>query len=222
MRKITKTHQPVSLRDWRDENKDIDHDYRALLGSQAHIDLKQLLIAEQGSLCAYTGRRIDSTTCHVEHVKPQNRCVGWEDVEYKNVVACFPADGGDTSYGYGAPIKAGWWNQQEFISPLSHDCERRFSFVWSGKIKANLNDHVAANTTIEVIQLDNDSLTKLRKARINAFFGFSAKSKPLSVVDAQAALANIDKKDSDGKLSEFCFVLKQLLPKYIAAGGTPK
>ncbi|MBE3868087.1 TIGR02646 family protein [Vibrio parahaemolyticus] len=144
MKKITKTHQPARLRDWREANKNIDHSYDALKGKPAHKALKTQLIIEQGYLCAYTGRRIDNTSCHVEHLKPQTSCEGWEDVEYRNMVACFPENGGDTSHGYGAPIKAGWWNEREFVSPLTEECERRFAFVWSGKIKANPADNEAA------------------------------------------------------------------------------
>lgn len=226
MKKITKTHQPASLRDWCKDNKDIDHNYRALLGSQAHKDLKQQLLSEQGALCAYTGRRIDDSNSHVEHLKPQNCCNDWEDVDYKNVVACFPADGGDTSHGYGAPVKAGWWNEIEFVSPLSENCERRFKFAWSGRISAEPENHASALKTIEVLKLDSPNLVKLRKARIMSFFGFSSnprnKVKALSIKQAQIALDKIEEKDPYGQYMEYSFVLKQLLPGFIASGGANK
>ena len=58
--------------------------------------LLDALISEQGWLCAYTMRRIESTSSHVEHIKPQSRCradLPGSDLEYGNLVACFPADG---------------------------------------------------------------------------------------------------------------------------------
>ncbi|MBD8122062.1 TIGR02646 family protein [Pseudomonas lutea] len=221
MRRITKTHQPNEVRQWREANRETNHSYRDLLGTAAHRALKSKLLEEQGWLCAYTGRLIDNGSSHVEHIKPQCECVDWEDVEYRNVVACFPVDGGDVSYGYGAPVKASWWDEPRFVSPLSTDCERRFRFSWSGHVYPNPGDHEAAAETITALQLDADSLRKLRKARIDGFFGFGSKtrSRPLSIADAKRALANIEYRDTSGKLQEFCFVLRQLLPKYIEQGG---
>src|SRR5690606_5450635 len=112
VKKISKKNPPKALVDWLRENQGLDQSYGALLGTPAHAALKQQLIREQGYLCAYTGRGITEDTCHVEHLKPQNRCEGREDVEYHNVLACFPADGGDVSHGYGAPVKAGWWEEE--------------------------------------------------------------------------------------------------------------
>jgi uncharacterized protein (TIGR02646 family) len=217
MKRIVKTHQPQELSAWRDENKELNHTYHDLLGTNAHQKLKDKLLKEQGQICAYTGRAIDDASSHVEHLKPQNRCADWEDVDYRNVIACFPADGGDKSHGYGAPVKGGWWNEPLFISPLSEDCERRFRFVWSGNIHPVPEDHEGAKKTIEILGLDKKELCKLRKARIDGFLGFGARSrsKPLSIADARIALEHIDRLDGNGRLQEFCFVLKQLLPKYI-------
>lgn len=221
MRKIAKTHPPQALTAWREANRELNHTYRDLLGTAAHGALKFKLLQEQGWLCAYTGRSIDKDSSHVEHVKPQFECVEWEDVEYRNVVACFPIDGGDVSHGYGAPIKASWWDKQLFISPLSVDCERRFRFVWSGRVHANPGGQGCATTTIDVLKLDAASLRQLRKARIDGFFGFGPKTRTrqLSLADARTALANVERRDNNGRLPEFCFVLKQLLPKYIEQAG---
>ncbi|MDM5057407.1 retron system putative HNH endonuclease [Aeromonas rivipollensis] len=218
MRRIVKTHPPIELTAWREENRELNHSYKDMLGTEAHKKLKEKLLKEQGWLCAYTGKKIENDTSHVEHLKPQTTCDEWEDVDYKNVVACFPADGGDITHGYGAPKKGGWWEAGKFISPLVTDCERRFKFSWSGHVSPNPTDHPAAKMTIDVLRLDEKALQQLRKSRIDGFFGFGTKSrtKPLSKADAKIVLANIDRVNEDGQLREFCFVLKQLLPKYIA------
>jgi uncharacterized protein (TIGR02646 family) len=217
MKKIIKTHAPPTLQTWLDENREQNHSYQALLGTDAHRALKSKLLDEQGKLCAYTGRVIDSQSSHIEHLKPQDRCEEWEDVDYKNVVACFPANGGDESYGYGAPVKRGWWNQTLFVSPLTEECERRFRYKWSGLVNSSPEGHEAADATIEVLGLNNAALRELRKSRIGGFFGFGSRtySKPLSKRDAQIALRNIERPDENGHLQEFCFVLKQLLTIYI-------
>lgn len=221
MRRIVKTHAPTELNAWCEANREHNHTYMDMLGTEAHQKLKGKLLKEQGGLCAYTGRGIDNQTSHVEHLKPQTVCEEWEDVEYRNVVACFPADGGDKSHGYGAPIKGGWWNEENFVSPLSEDCERRFRFSWNGHIYPSPEDHQAAKETIDVLRLDEKALQLLRKSRIDGFFGFGARTRvrPLSIADAKTALSNIECFDGNGRLNEFCFVLKQLLPKYIAQGG---
>ncbi|MGY4636158.1 retron system putative HNH endonuclease [Pseudomonas sp. TE24901] len=217
MRKIVKTHPPQELNSWREENRVGNRKYRDLLGTEAHRTLKSKLLQEQGGLCAYTGRAIDNHSSHVEHLKPQCQCAEWEDVEYRNVVACFPADGGDVSHGYGAPVKANWWDEQRFVSPLSEDCERRFRFAWSGHVHPNPEENECAKETIKALGLDADSLRLLRKARVDGFFGFGprTRARPLSIADARIALENIESRDGNGRLREFCFVLKQLLPKYI-------
>ncbi|MBU5635906.1 TIGR02646 family protein [Geomonas sp. Red69] len=221
MRRIVKTHAPQQLTKWRNDNKDLNHAYEDMLGTEAHQALKDKLLEEQGGICAYTGRAIDAASSHVEHLKPQNQCVGSEDVEYRNVVACFPADGGDTAFGYGAPVKAGWWNEALFVSPLSEECERRFRFTWSGHVYPNPGDHQGATETIKILGLDKEGLRQLRKSRIDGFFGFGARTraKPLSIADARTALARVDEFNGNGRLQEFCFVLKQLLPKFIEQGG---
>ena len=221
MRRIIKTNAPPELLKWMADNGSFNHNYAALAGTDVHAVLKTKLLSEQGYLCAYTGRAIEKSSSHIEHVKPQSVCADWEDVEYRNVVACFPADGGGSDHGYGAPVKGGWWVESEFVSPLSNDCERRFVFSWTGQISPSPNDHVAARTTIERLGLDNDCLTQLRHARIRGFFGLGARTRgrPLSVADAETAFRNIDGVDGKGRLPEFCFMLKQLLPRYIAGGG---
>lgn len=121
MKKISKTNPPREFSAWLDENEGLDRSYGALSGTPAQSALKGQLLDEQGSLCAYTGLRISRDTSHMEHIKPQHRCTPPEDVEYRNIVACFPGDGGDVSYGFGAPVKGGWWDQELFVSPLTEE-----------------------------------------------------------------------------------------------------
>ena len=215
MRQIRKTHPPKALLDWFAVNRELNCSYGALLGHPAHIELKQYLIREQGFLCAYTGREILGESSHVEHLKPQSLCTGHEDVDYRNIVACFPGNGGDTSHGYGAPVKGDWWEEDLFVSPLAEDCERRFVFSWSGKISPNPKDHHGAQETIKVLKLDHENLVHLRRKAIHGFFGFD-NTKPLSKRDARRLLATMDRPNAEGKLTPFCFVLKPLLAKHSA------
>lgn len=226
MKRIRKTHPPKEFSEWLKENEGLDCTYDALQGKDAHAVLKRHLLREQGYLCAYTGVRISEESSHIEHLKPQSECKKvenseqfpyLEDVEYRNMVACFPKDGGDISYGYGAPIKGGWWNEDEFVSPCQEDCEHRFSYAWNGKVSSAHNDDNAASQTIEIVGLNAQKLKDKRCSAIKSFFGFSSnpKIKELSQRDAQVLLRTIGNSDSIGKLKEFCFVFEKLLPKYI-------
>ncbi|MGK7872308.1 MAG: hypothetical protein AB4426_03010 [Xenococcaceae cyanobacterium] len=101
MKRIRKTHPPQDLSDWikLQQDNELECTYEVLQGNPAHVALKTKLLKEQGYLCAYTGLRITSESSHIEHLKPRNKCIGLQAVDYRNMVACFPKDGGDTSYG---------------------------------------------------------------------------------------------------------------------------
>ncbi|MCT7968917.1 TIGR02646 family protein [Laspinema sp. D1] len=225
MKRIRKTHPPREFLEWLQENEGLDCSYAALQGKEAHTVLKNHLLREQGFLCAYTGVSISEEDSHIEHIKPQSVCrtlpnpgkTYLEDVEYRNMVACFPQDGGDISHGYGAPIKGGWWNEEQFVSPCQEDCERRFIYGWRGKVSPSQENDTAANTTIDILELNANRLRDRRYRAIVGFFGFSRKhkTKELSQREAKALLTIIGKPNSTGKLQEFCFVFEQLLPKYI-------
>jgi uncharacterized protein (TIGR02646 family) len=219
MRRILKTNPTPSLRDWIKANKSLPNfNYEALPGAVKQ-KLKDQLLREQGFICAYSGQEISNDDSHIEHLKPQSLGKLGDDVAYRNVVACFPSNGGDTTYGYGAPIKGQWWNKKLFVSPLSQECDRRFSFTWSGKISAKPRGNAAAEKTISVLCLDNSTLESLRYAAIKAFFGFSFEQKPITKAHAKRLLGQLRRAKPPNRLMAFCFVIEQLLPRYIA--GNP-
>src|SRR5437867_4476193 len=101
MRRIKKRAEPAELTQWRAAHQaaplggGINYNYDALRQSPAVVDaLVNAMLSEQGRLCAYTGRRIDESSAHVEHLIPQSRCERGQDVEYTNMVACWPQPNG--------------------------------------------------------------------------------------------------------------------------------
>ena len=256
MKKINKTHPPLEYLQWlkiqkeTGEKGNLYFNYDEGIESEAFNALKQKLIEEQGYLCAYTGIRIlpdiknsdgqviEKGTFHVEHLKPRTICkkeqkeqgnIISEDLDYRNMVACYPKDENDASCSFGAKSKDDWWHEEEFISPCQEDCERRFSFSWSGIVSPILDEDYAAKKTIEKLGLNKPTNSKQNKPAgeyhvhdrrrdvIEAFFRFGRNSKrqPLTKKEAEALLRTIDKKDVHGHLKEFCFVLKQLLERHI-------
>ena len=174
------------------------------------------MIAEQGGLCAYTMRRIDEQSSHVEHVKPQGRCRQdhpGSDLDYRNLVACFPRD---EPCRYGARRKADWWedNGVHFVSPLRPVCEQVFRFRLDGRIEATGN-RINASTTIEVLGLDDSSLTEDRKRAIDEFIYGPTKRDPMSSARARRALDRICDRAHDGTFYEFCVALRAALKAYL-------
>ena len=177
------------------------------------------MIAEQGGLCAYTMRRIDEQSSHVEHIKPQSRCrqeLAGSDLDYRNLVACFPRDGQGASCRYGAHRKGGWWEDDGagFVSPLRSVCEQVFRFRLNGEIEA-VDDRIDAKTTIAVLGLDDMSLTEDRKRVIEEFIFGPTKSNPMTPARAQHALDRICDRTPDGTFREFCVALRTALQAHL-------
>jgi len=193
-------------------------DFREL-PKQEKQNLLNALIAEQGALCAYTMRRIDEGASHVEHIKPQTRCRAdllGSDLDYGNLVACYPRDGMARRCRYGAQEKGGWWenNGKPFVSPLHPVCEKRFRFDIDGQIAA-VNNHEDAVMTIEVLALDHFSLTEDRKRVIGEFLFGPDGSSPLTSAQANQAAAAICEPDGHGYFREFCVAIRGALVEHL-------
>ena len=170
--------------------------------------VKQSLLDEQGGLCCYTGIRMDEDKSHIEHLKPQSRCVDHEDVDhedvdYANLLAAYPSN----ECPFGARAKDEWYDVQLLVSPLDKRCESCFRFDLSGGIKpANENDP-AVIETIRRLCLDHGSLTEMRKQAINkALF-------PRSHRRSEAQLYKITQsycaRNTRRQFPHFCFVIQQ-------------
>lgn len=180
------------------------------------------MIEEQGALCAYTMRRIGNDSSHVEHIKPQSACraeLSGSDLDYANLVACFPRDGMKGTFRYGARKKDSWWenNGAEFVSPLQPTCERFFRFDLDGSITAMGNREAAARTTIGVLALDHESLTEDRRRVIEEFIYGPSGTDPMSSASAQRARALICDRDGLGRFCEFCVAIRDALEGHLAA-----
>ena len=258
MKKISKTYPPTEYLQWLKSQEQLGEKDKLYFNYDMGIErdpfdaLKKKLIEEQGYLCAYTGMEISPDiknidgqitkigTFHIEHLKPRTLCkeeqkdkktIISEDLDYRNMVACYPKDESDTSCSFGAKLKDDWWNEEEFVSPCQDDCERRFTFSWKGNVSPTLDTDYAAKKTIEILGLNKSSKSSSqqnnqtgeylihdqRRDVIEAYFriGTNSKTKMLTKKEAESLLRGIYKKDVNGHLQEFCFVLKQLLERHI-------
>lgn len=193
--------------------------YTDLPGKIKDILLKGLL-EEQGFICAYTLRHIVSVTSHVEHIKPEgllrqedklNGTKG-SDLDYSNMVACFPRNEHKSHIAYGAKKKDGWWENDgvDFISPLIKKCEASFQFNIKGVITAKSNQR-SAKKTIEVLGLDHPSLTDDRRRVIHEYIYGPDGQEPLNLKKTEIEILNVLKRKEDNKYYEFCIPIRDAL-----------
>ncbi len=214
MKRIIKNNCPKELTQWF--NAQLSTDTGKLNCRYSHLPsdiraiVKQHLLAEQGHICCYTGIRISEERSHIEHLKPQSRYFeNHEDVDYNNLIAAFP---GTTApqCAYGAHSKADWYDETQFITPLSAHCESAFQFKLDGKIQAS-SSNAAAQTTIARLNLTHASLTEMRQQAIQTLLFESE----ISLKQAKSLLEKICDRNTRGQFRPFCFVLKQACEEYI-------
>lgn len=220
MKRIIKDHEPQELLDFKNKNRDLEIDYNSL-GEKQRTPIKNQLLLEQGYLCAYTLKRINFETSHIEHIKPEELCrkekkAGKEtisDLDYSNFVACYPKDfsGSSRKKFYGAFKKDDWWENEgeNFISPLRVDCESHFKFKNDGTIN-HITDK--GKNTIDVLNLNHDLLKEDRKRAIKNFIYY--KNKPLNLSQTNQALESILSKNRNMHI-EFCIAIKDALRDHL-------
>lgn len=244
MQTIHKHHQPISLSEWRNQycrHMEIaggECNYTKLRTFRIEMkDIEDSLLAEQGHICAYTGRRISienpedqnsrNVKFHIEHLKPQKRCFRGEDVEYRNLVACWPAPNQSYEPEFGARKKGDWPGPEEerlFLSPLEPSCSRRFLFKKNGKIEPADQNDVAAKMTIKKLGLDNKTLTAYRKNQLEGMLHPRGKNKgQITKRDAEEQYQKLERElkelheGGSVRLAEYCFAKMQVLQKHISS-----
>ncbi|MCC5828322.1 MAG: TIGR02646 family protein [Phycisphaeraceae bacterium] len=212
---VRKAQPPRLYREWCESVRGTAHaDYRQLPADEKAV-LLSALIAEQKFLCAYTMRRISADCGHVEHIKPESLCRHDDpgsDLDYSNLVACYPRDGMRRRCRYGAQAKDSWWQdgEREFVSPLDSRCESRFRYGIDGTI-APQGNHVGAATTIEVLKLDHSTLAEDRKRVIEEFIYGPDRASPLSAQQTRRAIISVCARNGNAPLQEFCVAIRDAL-----------
>lgn len=219
MRQINKGAEPTVMTAWKAANRALpNYCYDSLSGAHRE-EIRSALIVEQRGLCAYTGRRIDGATCHIEHLRPQCHCGPGEDVDYRNLVAGVPAPN-TPRLSYGAHKKDNWPSVGEeylFVSPLSGGCGGRFAFDLKGEISPAQAEDQAAHETILRLGLNDHSLVQLRKAAIDATLEIRGRGPAsIDIANARRRLRTLEQSEQQtGPIDPFSFVLVQALEKQI-------
>ena len=191
-----------------------DLDYRQLT-SDIKTKIKQALLEDQGFICCYTGHEIDGENSHIEHIKPQSMCRDegkpLETLNYTNMLAAYPRSPrgylNEKGVKYGALIRG---NIILNITPLMPDCEQRFKFLADGTMEAATPEDDDAVHTIESLGLKNSRLVDIRKEIIDEIFTLlrsAANDTSGLVMSIELLVNNAYRKNSEGKLRPFCFVI---------------
>ena len=221
MKRIIKGKEPQQLLNFKNANRLAPQNLSYInLWKAEREPVKKSLLNEQGFLCAYTLKRIDFETCHIEHIKPEELCRKQieqgegtlSDLDYKNMVACFPKSGvsGVSKEKYFGAIKKGdWWagDGKAFVSPLDADCENHFTFNSKGEVHHTTRK---GKITIDVLALNHRILVNDRKRAIDEFIN----RKPLSKAHAERAIREITQRRKDG-FYEYCVPVKFALQEHI-------
>lgn len=216
MKYIRKRPQPEELIAWT-RATDKDQDSQATTWSyddmprEVRQAVKDSLIQEQGGICCYTGRTITPETSHIEHLKPQARCVGHEDTKYSNMLAAYPAANVPGQCPYGAHAKKDWYDDHLFVHPLRRDCEARLRYRTDGKITPKSPSDSGAAETILHLGLDHRELEQMRQKAIHA----ALIEVHLTKAEVRRLRDAMDQRDGAGNFRQFCFAIKQACEKYL-------
>jgi len=195
MKHVAPNEPPIELIRWiaqcRKASTEIDYDTVGQVeinGEKLDVKaaIKRQRLIDQGYICPYTLVRIDEASCHIEHIKP--RAVSKRDgrreetLDYGNLIACFPPDGGDKSYGCGAPLRG---QKPLAVSPRDSRCQMVVCYRSTGRVEAADGGELVAQTLDTWLGLNCTWLLEKRKAALAGAGVSSSSSAPLSVAAAK-------------------------------------
>lgn len=233
MRRIVKDQTPECLQSFIDgqlaiEPEPVNVTYKDF---QAKADLLAILTAEQFGLCGYTGAPVDERISklkspsdkavfsnHIEHLKCQAACrqelvdSGCEygrdlcdDLSYYNMIAAVEVRGAESEH-FGAVKKKALTLP---VMPTQEKCDEYFKFHEVDGGIEGLNEE--AKQSINVLQLDHDTLNGWRKSAIDAWLD-------PDVIQTRQDLEKVVQKMEEpfeGKLPEYAFVIGSIAKEYL-------
>jgi uncharacterized protein (TIGR02646 family) len=226
VRYIAANTPPQELIDWTAQqraagvNLHFDHLGQVPVGGvqrDVKLAIKTQRLRDQGFLCAYTLWPIDDDEAHIEHIIPRATSDAngqpEQTVEYDNMVACYPLNGGDTRHGFGAAVRG---TTPLVVTPRQANCATRFMFTSDGKVGPRQADDHPVRTMIDtVLCLNAGALVSRRRAAYRgANIGVDAVN-PLSRAAAQRLATEILVHSPGGRLNPFCEGVAQVALDHI-------
>jgi hypothetical protein len=144
-------------------------------------------------------------SCHIEHLLPQSRKVPGEDVDYKNMLACYPPSQSAVACEFGAHAKADFDPiTGGFVSPLSPNAQAHFKFVERGRAEGITADGAS---TIRVLNLNHQTLVNDRAAVIKG--ALKPRGKKLTAQAARRLAQQVLQPHAQLRLSAYCVAIAQ-------------
>jgi hypothetical protein len=222
MRSITKGEQPEALIRWRADNAAKPQNLVYGQGGFPGEAVRRSLLAEQFHLCAYTMRQLKTAaqceaqgwdtraSCHIEHLWPQGRKVAGEDIDYQNMVACYPPSQSKVACEFGAHAKADFDpSTGGFVSPLTANAEAHFSFDERGGIEGRTEDGAS---TVQVLNLNHPALVHDRAAVIKGYL--QPRGKKLTAQAARRLAQQVLTTHAQLALPAYCVAIAQTALKH--------
>lgn len=212
MRKIVKLGEPHELKNWKRENRKTPDNLHYSGGGFPRDAVRKALLKEQYYLCAYTMKPLPSPqACHIEHVIAQSRGTkGIEDIDYENMLACYPSSDVGLACQYGAVYKADYdILSRPFVSPLNPAVEHAFRYREDGTVDGLT---VEAKATEKALNLNFAALRNDREATLKGLL--CPRGRPLSAAKARRLAAEVMKPDEQGHLRAFCVAISQVALSY--------
>ena len=217
MRSIIKSAQPQELIRWRADNAAVPQNLAYGAGAFPGEAVRKSLLAEQSHLCAYTLRQLKTAaqcqaqggdtraSCHIEHLLPQCRNVPGEEIDYQNMVACYPPSQSKVACEFGAHAKADFDpSTGGFVSPLSPNAQAHFQFDERGGVRGRTADGAS---TIGVLNLNEKALVNDRLAVIKG--SLQPKGRKLSAQAARRLAQQVLQPDAQFRLPAYCVAVAQ-------------
>ena len=217
MRAIHKGEQPQELIRWRAENAAVPQNLVYGEGGFPAEAVRKNLLAEQLHLCAYTMRQLRTaaqcqrdgadtrSSCHIEHLLPQCRKIPGEDIDFQNMLACYPPSQSQAVCEFGAHAKADFDpSKGSFVSPLSANAQEHFKFEERGIVQGCSRDGAA---TIDVLNLNHKALVNDRAAVIKG--SLQPKGKKLSAQAARRMAHQVLEPDAQLRLPAYAIAIAQ-------------
>lgn len=216
MKRIYKNDEPQEILQWKSKFKNKNgrvprySDLNEVENLPHKIFLKNSLISEQGHICCYCCKPIDTKNSHIEHIRPKERNEYRAiSLEYENLLAsCQGYHDREENCGYS---KDNAFNEELFVSPLEENCESLFEFSNRGKIKA-VDGNERAGYTIELLNLDTE---QLNAARTEAMWVSGAMDE-LTEDECRRLLDKFQSVDERGRYAGFSDAIVYQLKKQLA------
>lgn len=203
MKYITKSCSPESLEVYKTKKdacyKNIPQDVKE--------DVRKSLVAEQGGICCYCGKRIfPDHHSVIEHLLPKGlKQYSHLQLEYTNLLCS--CDGGETDRKGKTKTEKRKFpsfcddkknNKLLKVTPLDPTCEEQFSYDEEGNIYGETDD---AKDAIKILGLDCAPLNNARKAAIEPYLGLE--------LDNEGWCDEIEdlSQKHDGNYRSFCFAV---------------